>query len=424
MIRVIGANSPHQSLHDINPFLLILYFLDLIGPGTRTISMKYVAWMEGIICSDSNIRARCHSAKIIMQSLGKPGSLPTLPLSFATYMPTLLRFLELCEECHQSNPASPSTPQVPSQVEPEVIALQILRSAFREGDDLLDLAPMLVSVLARVLRADDRLQSRALGLELFAGLWRCWPSLPLRDGITPEACVRLMDAIGDPLQLNEPQPSTPTGERSQFGRGDQLSIVGTLLALTLADAWRDHLRPPNFASCSGIMSREGDRRQVANTFSRLAKVVTGLAEAQVSSTMFIKGLDRLKAMGSYGAVQLMLLHIWSSNEMHSFDEGAMKWLREETFELFYTHGMEHLDAFATHIKDCYDSNAAMATTTFMFEEADGAQCRARTQDQGGVLGASGREGAPSLQAMCRLRELYQAVGWDPARKEAVVSLSS
>lgn len=89
---------------------------------------------------------------------------------------------------------------------------------------------------------------------------------------------------------------------------------------------------------------------------------------------------------------------------------------------FIPHGMEHLDAFTTHIKDCYDLNAATATTTFTFKGADGAQRRVFTQDHGEVVGAPEREGASSLQAMCRLRELYQAVGWDPARKEAGVSL--
>ncbi|KAF9649299.1 hypothetical protein BDM02DRAFT_1938603 [Thelephora ganbajun] len=104
--------------------------------------------MEGVVRSDHHAshQSKDHSAKLIMRLPEKPGSLPILPNPFTTDAPTLLRFLE-----------------------PEVTALQILRSASREEENLFDLARMLVSVLKRVLRPGDRLQSRALGLELFPG---------------------------------------------------------------------------------------------------------------------------------------------------------------------------------------------------------------------------------------------------------------
>jgi len=228
----------------------MLYPIDLISSDTGRVFRGYAAWMEGIIRSDRHIEARCHSAQLIMRLLGKPGSLPMLPLPATTYVPTLLRFLELCEDCHQSNPAFASVPQLSSQLEPEIVALQILRSVFSREEALHGTATMLVLVLTRVLRPEDRLQSRKLGLVLFVQLWHCWPSLPQCDGITSEACARLVDAVGDPFQLSELQPSAPTDKRLHADYGNK--SVGILLGLTLSDAWRDHLRPSNFASCAGV----------------------------------------------------------------------------------------------------------------------------------------------------------------------------
>jgi len=414
MIREIVDNSPHRSLRDIDPFLSTLYPLNLIGPDIGKVFRGYVAWMEGVVCSNwHHIEARRHSAQLIMQLLEKqPGSFSIPPLPASTCAPTLLRFLELCEDCHQSNPALAPIPQLSSQLEPEIVALQILRSMF-SGEELLhDIAPMLVSVLTRVLRPEDRLQSRTLGLALFVELWRCWPSLPQCDRITPEVCVRLAGAIGDPFQLSEVQPSTPTDERLHVDYGSE--SVGILLGLTLSDAWRDHLRPSNFASCAGVMSRESGRRQALN-------ILPLMVGGRPNSTMLIKALDRLKGIRNYGAVRLMLLHIWSSNEMYSFGEASWEWVKRETLEFFYTHGTEYLDVFAMHIKEGYHSGEAVDTTTFTFRGVGGAQRRVLTRDPDGMLGTPGRERVLGLQAMCRVRELYQVVGWDPARKEVGVA---
>ena len=125
-----------------------------------------------------------------------------------------------------------------------------------------------------------------------------------------------MDAIGDPLK---PQvgPSILKNELSvleRFARGiDQYSVVGILLGFTISGAWRDHLQPSNFVSCAGIMSRGFDRRQILGAISRIAKVLTGSAEDQDKSAMLVKPMGCLKGLGHHGAVQLMLLHIWSSS---------------------------------------------------------------------------------------------------------------
>ena len=370
------------------------------------------------------MESKWHSANLVMGLLESPESLPTTPHSWIIYVPTLLRFLEFCEDYHRNNPTSTSVPQVPSQFEPEIIALRYLRLEPKEEAHVRGQAPLLVSVLTRVLRLDDRLRSRALGLELFAVLWTARPSLPLYEGITPEACARLVEAIGNPLQLNEPQPSAHTGEVKHIdwpdcSRGaDQFNTVGILLGLTLSDGWQDHLRPFNFASCHGIMSRECDRRQVLDAISRSAKIVTGSVEAQDKSAMLLKAVDLLKGLRNYGAVQLMLLHIWSSNGVYSFGEGSRKWLERETFELFRTYRAECLGAFTMHIKEGYDSRTVAATTTFTFRGAGGTRRRVRIKDWGGI---SELEGELCLQAVCRLGELYQAIGWNPGRREANVS---
>ncbi|KAF9645206.1 hypothetical protein BDM02DRAFT_3131226 [Thelephora ganbajun] len=331
-----------------------------------------------------------------MRLLEKSGSLPIPPIPFTTYAPTLLRFLELCEDYHRNNPISTSIPHVPSQLEPEVTTLQILRSASREEENLFDLTPMLVSVLEKVLRPGDRLQSRALGLELFAGLWHCWSSLLLCGGITHETCAQLVDTIGGLFQPNEVQPSILTEERLRADYGgdiDRFNTVGILLGFALSDAWRGHLRPLNFASCAGIMSLERDRRQVLNALSRLAKIATGFAETQDKSAMFVKGLDRLKGI--------------RSNLCSCIFGRRMKWLKRETLQFFYTHGTEYLDAFAMHIEGC--SSTAAATAAFTFRGADGAYRRVRVKDSSRTLGTSELERVPGLQAMCRARGLYQTV---------------
>jgi len=62
-------------------------------------------------------------------------------------------------------------------------------------------------------------------------------------------------------------------------------------------------------------SRESDRRQALN-------ILPLMVEDRANSTMLIKALDHLKGIRSYGAVRLMLLHIWSSNDMYSFGEAS------------------------------------------------------------------------------------------------------
>jgi len=353
MIRAIGRNHADLTLHEINPFLSILDLLDL-APGD--FSWAYITWMEGIIRSNHPIEARCHSATLIMQLLVRSAGPLAFFLSFTTYAPTLLRFLELCEDHYRSDPVFTLKPEhpIPSTQNSEIIALQLLRYSIGNKYDMADLAPMLISVLTRILRSDDRLQSRALGLELFAEMWRFWPFLSPSDTMTPQVWSRLVDAIGDPL---EPQVEPPilTNEPQildRYDRGnDEYNPVGVLLGLAISDAWRDHLRPSNFASCVGIMSREPDRRQILDSISCVAKMVTGSAEAQDKFAMLVKALDRLKTLGNYGAVQLMLLHIWSSPGMYSLEEETWRWLKMETHELSYTHGTECFDTFAMHIKE-------------------------------------------------------------------------
>jgi len=169
------------------------------------------------------------------------------------------------------------------------------------------------------------------------------------------------------------------------------------------------------------MFRDRDRRQVLDAISRVAKIVTGPAEARDKSAMLMKAVDRLKGLHSYGAVELMLLHIWSSNGMYSFDEESREWLKRETLELFDTHGAEHLKAFAMHIKEGYGSRLGVDDAAFTFTGAGGAQRRVRVKNPDGALGTPGPERVPGLQAMCRLSELYPATGWSPGQKEASVS---
>ena len=149
-------------------------------------------------------------------------------------------------------------------------------------------------------------------------------------------------------------------------------------------------------SISSATISSGEKLFNAPSVSRVAEIVAGSATAQEKSRMLMKAVGRLRGLHNYGAVQLMFLHIWSSRGMYSFDEEARKWLERETLELVFTHGTGYLVAFAMHIKEGYDSSV------------------------GGVSGTSELERVPGLEAMCRLRELYQAVGWDPARKETSV----
>lgn len=94
-----------------------------------------------------------------------------LLLPLTTYAPAFLQFLEY----YRNGPPSTSFPEfhILSKPGPEIVALQVMRSGTGGECDMADLSPMLVSVLTRILRPGDRLQSRVLGLELFAGLWRC-----------------------------------------------------------------------------------------------------------------------------------------------------------------------------------------------------------------------------------------------------------
>ena len=430
MNKILNPNGPRCNLRDIYPFLSVLHSLDLKGPGTTGISMKFVTWMEWVICSNNDVETRYYSAELVMQLLEKLGGLPVAPGLHDPYVPTLLRFLELCEDFHRSNSIPTLKPEVPSDPEPEISALRILRLRYYRHFSVL--TPTMVSVLTRVLRPDDRLQSRVLGLGLFARLWLCWPSLSMCDGITPEMCSRLVGVIGDPLRLSEPQPSIPTFERSHIGRdADQVDAVGILLGLTLSDTWRGHFRPANFASCSLIMSREDLRRPALATISRLAKTVTGSADAKEKSAMLIRSVERLKGLTKCGAVELMLLHVWSSDEMYSFDEESWEWLKRETLELFNTRGTEYLPAFATYIGSRHYSDAAVAFPVLTLKRKDGVQRRIRIRDSAWVLGMLVEERTPSYPAMweertrgllavCRVRGLFQVVGWDPAWKEGVL----
>jgi len=390
----LAIASVNRSLADINPFLSILDVLHLARSGAGDVSMGYVEWIEAIRCSNHPMEARRDSAKLVMRLLGDPESPSTVSRCWVTHVPMLLQFLEFCEDCHQHNPIPTSAPLEPSQLEPEIIALRYLRLEPEEEAHVRCQAPLLASVLTRIMRLDDRLRSRALGFELLSVLRHYWPSLPLYEGITPETCAGLVEAIGNPLQMNEPQPFSPTGELKHVGcRGcscgaDLFNAVGMLLGLTLSDAWRGHLRPSNFASCPGIMSRERDRSLVLDATSRVARILIGSAEAQVRSAMLTKAVDRLKGLGSYGAVQIIFLHVWSSDGIYSFDdEESRKWLKRETVGLFNTHGMEYLKVIAMHIKEGYS-------------------------------GMAGAERVPGLQALCRLSELYQVVEWNPGQEEA------
>ena len=64
--------------------------------------------------------------------------------------------------------------------------------------------------------------------------------------------------------------------------------------------------------------------------------------------------------------------------------------------------MEYLKTFVMYIKEGCGSSSAVATTTSMFRRTGG---------------ASGPEKVLGLQAMCRLRELYQATRWNSGQKE-------
>ena len=392
MTLTIATDNTNRSLADINPFFSILDLLHLDSSGTRYFCLNYLRWIEAILYSDHSMEARRDSAKLVVRLLGNPESPLAVSHCWTTHAPTLLQFLEFCEDCHQHNLIPTSTLQATSQLDPEIIALRYLRLEPKEEAHVRCQAPLLASVLTRVLRLDDRLKSRALGFEILAVLPYSWPSLPLYEGITPEMCARLVEAIGNPLQMNEPQPFSPTGELKHVGcRGcscgaDQFNAVGMLLGLTLSDGWRDHLRPFNFVSCAGIMSRERDRRLVLGAISRVTKVIIGSAEARVRSVMLMKAVDHLKGLGSYEAVQVIFLHIWSSDGIYSFDEESRKWLKRETVELLNTHGVERLKALAVHIKEGYD-------------------------------GRTGVERVPGLRAMCRLRELYQVIEWNPGQEE-------
>ena len=102
-------------------------------------------------------------------------------------------------------------------------------------------------------------------------------------------------------------------------------------------------------------------------------------------------------------------------EKYSFDEESWKRLKTETLELFYTHGTEYLDVFAIRIKKYYELNVVVANPAVTFRRVDSAQRRVRIKYRGRTPGFKG--GLPSLRAICRVRRLYQTIGWDPARKE-------
>ena len=101
-------------------------------------------------------------------------------------------------------------------------------------------------------------------------------------------------------------------------------------------------------------------------------MVTGSAEAQDKSAMLAKTLDRLKRLGNYGAVQLMLLH-----------------------------------TFTMHIKEGFEFGVVQDTGTFTFRGAGGAQRCVRVKIWDLVLGTLALD---RMQVMCRMRGLYQAVG--------------
>ena len=178
--------------------------LDLTRSGTRDVSPNYIGWIEAILRSGHSMEARRHSVELFLQLLGRPESPRPLTTGSLTYqsfydswnfvkiVTKIIPFLPPCLRC------SPSRNQ---------------RSwLFDIYDGLRSLALLLVSVFARVLQLDDRLQPRALNFELFAVLRSSWPFLPLYEWITPEVCARFVEAIENSLQLNESQLSAPGGE--------------------------------------------------------------------------------------------------------------------------------------------------------------------------------------------------------------------
>ena len=216
-----------------------------------------------------------------------------------------------------------------------------------------------------------------------------------------------MEAIDYSLQLNEPQPSTPTSEMKHVDRlgcscdSDRFNAMGILLDLTLSDARRDRFRPLNFGSCVRIMSQERNQRLDLDAISRVAKIATGLAEAQTKSAMLVKVTDPLKGLRNHGTVQLMLLHIWTPNGIYLSGEGSRT--RLNTLELFDTYGMEYLNAIMMRIK--------VATFTTRGTGVPNIACMSSTR-MGRRL-----ERVPGLQAMCGLSRLYRAIRWNSGRKK-------
>ena len=226
-----------------------------------------------------------------------------------------------------------------------------------------------------------------------------------------------MEAIDYSLQLNEPQPSTPTSEMKHVDRlgcscdSDRFNAMGILLDLTLSDARRDRFRPLNFGSCVRIVSQERNQRLDLDAISRVAKIATGLAEAQTKSAMLVKVKDPLKGLRNHGTIQPILLHIQPSNGIYLFGQGSRK--RLKTLEPFDTYRMEYLKGLMMYTKQGYDSSSVVVINTFTTRGAEvpNVACVSNTQ-----MGRR-QERVPGLQAMCRSSRLYQAIGWNPGWKK-------
>ena len=134
---------------------------------------------------------------------------------------------------------------------PEVIALQAIHSTAEHKY----FDPKVLDVLRCTLSPTRPL--RSLALKIFQQPGFEWCTSPSEDIASPDR-ASLLEAIGDPFKLGMQDPTLHGGKSTTAISYEPMRTIALFIEFASSDLWKDHLRPPNFASCEEkVSTREG-----------------------------------------------------------------------------------------------------------------------------------------------------------------------
>ena len=356
-------------------------------------------WISEILNSGYQEHERYQMASEVVQLLGKHFFEHPEPFSrvLSTWIPSILRFLPLCEEF---------TPSPPS---PGFIALRILSTNRGSAH----FGPMILPVLTSTLQSTHPPQTRSLALNTFLRFVTGWFSSQM-ENIPKKELGKLLQVIGDPFQLPNPQDGKPVG----LGVYKPMMATVVLIEFASSDPWRNHLRRSNFTTCEEVLSTgEGKRTALESMFDVARDLWPELLCTATKITTAIKHLEELQCSNT---VEVVIIWAWTTGAVNLVDRDDWRLIGHHTLRFYQTHGMRRLIALKQHTTAQPKQSRHMMFLTARYRTFScraGSALRPDPTSTPWLISGNRYLADFHIAQVCQLRRLYHLFGYDPTTWE-------